>query len=110
MGTHNGAVDHSVFVVGIGRENIEHPLPDPSFRPARPPRVHLDRVAEPLWQIAPWNACPVTIENCFDKQPVVTGAHTYPSFAPGQQVLDPLPLVVTQCIAAHRSAPIKLTA
>jgi hypothetical protein len=33
MGAHNGAVDHRVFVVGIGREMLENPLPDAGFGP-----------------------------------------------------------------------------
>jgi len=110
MGAHDGAVDHRVFVVGIGCEHVEHLLPDPGLRPARPPCVHLDRVAEPVRQVAPWNARPVTIENRLDEQPVVAGGHADRTFAARQQVLDPFPLFVTQCIAAHRSASIKLTA
>ena len=51
-----------------------------------------------------------TIENRLDEQPVVAGGHADRTFAARQQVLDPFPLFVTQCIAAHRSASIKLTA
>ncbi len=34
MGTHDGAADHRVFVVGIGDQMLEHPLPGTGFRPA----------------------------------------------------------------------------
>jgi hypothetical protein len=33
MSPHNGAVDHRVFIIGIDREMLKYPLPDPGFRP-----------------------------------------------------------------------------
>ena len=34
MGTHDGAVDHRIFVVGLRREEVKHLLPDPGFPPS----------------------------------------------------------------------------
>jgi hypothetical protein len=72
--------------------------------------MHLDRVAEALGQIAPGNAGTVSVEDGVDEEPIIAGGHADRALAARQQVLDPLPLIVTQCVVAHRSAPIKLTA
>src|SRR4029077_8437307 len=47
----------------------------------------------------------VAIQHRLDEQAVVRRGHADMSLPPRQQVLDPVPLVVAQCIAAHRSAP-----
>ncbi len=75
MSAHDGAVDHGVFVVGIGSEMLKYPLPDAGFGPAGKPCVDLDRVAEALRQIAPRDARTITVEHRLDKQPVVAGRH-----------------------------------
>jgi hypothetical protein len=52
----------------------------------------------------------VTIEDRLDEQPVVARGHADRAFPARQQVLDPVPLVITQAVAAHWSAPSKLIA
>jgi hypothetical protein len=49
MGTHNGAVDHRIFVVGIRCEMLENPLPDTALGPTAEPPMHLNSVTEPFW-------------------------------------------------------------
>src|SRR3984957_2576970 len=111
MGAHNGAVDHRIFVVGVCCEILEHPLPDTAFGPTAEPPMHLNSVTEPLRQIAPGHPRTITIEHGLDEQPVVRCGHSDRAFAPGQQVLDPFPLVVAQSEPPHhRSASNKLTA
>ena len=109
VGTHDRAVDHRVFVVGIGRQHLEEPLPDAAFGPPGEARMNLDRIAKALGQIPPWNACPITIEHRFDKQPIVLGRHSHVTLASRQDILDLVPLVVPKGIAAHPSAPNQLT-
>jgi hypothetical protein len=48
MGAHNGAVDHRIFVVGIGREVMEHPEPHARSGPAAETAVDIDRIAKAL--------------------------------------------------------------
>jgi hypothetical protein len=111
MGAHNGAVDHRIFVVGVCCEMLEPSLPDTTFGPTAEPPVYLNTVTEPLRQIAPWHACPITIEHRLDEQTIVRCGHPDRAFAPGQQVLDPFPLVVAQSEPPHhQSASNKLTA
>jgi hypothetical protein len=49
---HNGAVDHGVFIVRIGRQNLEHLFPHAALGPAGKSGVKLDRVAEAFRQVS----------------------------------------------------------
>jgi hypothetical protein len=97
MGAHNGAVDHRIFVVGVCCEILEHPFPDTAFGPTTEPPMHLNSVTKPLRQIAPGHPRTITIEQRLDEQSIVRCGHPDRAFAPGQQVLDSIPLVVAQC-------------
>jgi hypothetical protein len=111
MGAHDGAVDHRIFVVGVCCEMLKHPLPNAAFGPTAEPPVHLNSVTEPLRQIAPRHPRTITIEHRLHEQPIVRRGHPDRPFPPGQQVLDPFPLVVAQSEPPHhRSASNKLTA
>src|SRR4029450_6712277 len=78
--------------------------------PAAEAPMHLHTIAEALGQVAPGYAGPVAVEHRLDKQPVARRRDADPALLPRQQMLDPVPLVVTQPRTAHRSAPRKLTA
>src|SRR5436190_23469577 len=53
MSAHDGAVDHRVFIVGVGGEMPEHPLPHPGLGPATEPPMRVLPIAEALGQVAP---------------------------------------------------------
>ena len=110
VGAHNGAVDHRVFVVGVCGEMLKHPVPHTAFGPTAKPQVDLCPVAEPLRQIAPWHPGAIAVQHRLDELPIVRRRHSDRAFASRQQVLDPLPLIVTQSEPPHRSASHKLTA
>jgi len=67
--------------------------------------VHLLPVAEALRQVAPREAGAVAEEHRLDEQPVVLGRDPDMAISAGQQVLDPLPLIIAQGMAAHGSVP-----
>lgn len=71
--------------------------------------MNLDRITKPLRQVPPGNAGAIALENGFDKQPIVLGRDSDMAFTSRQKVFDPVPLVVPQSIASHRSAPNQLT-
>ena len=71
--------------------------------------MQLDRITEAFRQIAPGNARTVTVEDRLDEKPIVACGHADRACPAGQQVLDPVPLVVSQPVAAHRSVPSRLT-
>jgi hypothetical protein len=104
MDPHDGAVDHRIFVVGIGREMLENPPPYAGFGPAAEAPMHVLPIAKTLRQITPGYPSPVAIEYSLDEQAVVGCSYADRPFTPRQQVLDPVPLVVAKSIAAHRSA------
>ena len=103
MCAHNGAVDHGIFIVRIGCQDLEHLLPYAARSPAGKSRMNLDRVAEAFRQVSPGNACPVPVKHRLDKQPIVLGGHTDMPFSTRQKVFYALPLIITKGIAAHRS-------
>jgi hypothetical protein len=59
------------------------------------PTVDVLPVSVARRQVTPRNACTITIENRLDKQPVVARRNPDCLFAPRQQVLDAIPLVVS---------------
>src|SRR4051812_17704204 len=105
VGTHDGAVDHRVFVVRIGGEELKDPFPDPGLCPAAEAAMDVLPLAKAFRQIAPGDAGPVAVDNGFHKQAIIRRGHANPTVPAGQLVLDPIPLVIAQCVAAHRSAP-----
>jgi hypothetical protein len=110
VGSHNGTVDHPILVVGIGGEMLEHELPHSGFCPAAEAPMRIFPIAEAFRQIAPGNARPITVQHRFHEQAVVRCSHADGTLAAWQQVLDSVPLIVAKPVAAHRSAPEKLTA
>ena len=98
MGSDNGALDHRIFVVGIGGQAFEHALPNPVFGPAAEPPMGILPAAGALGQVAPPNSRAIPIEDRFDKAPIVLGGCADISQLPWEQVLDPLPLIVAQSI------------
>jgi hypothetical protein len=105
MRTHDGAVDHRVFVVRIGREMLEQPRPDAGCSPAAKAAMRILPITEALRQIAPGQARAIAIEHRLDEPPIVLGGDTHVADASRKQVLDPLPLIVAKSIAVHQSAP-----
>src|SRR6266852_7877896 len=108
MGTHNGAVNHCIFIVGVSGEVLENLLPDTGFGPSAEALMHVLPIAEALRQITPRHTGAITIQHRLDEQSVVRRRHAHMTLLPRQQVPDTLPLIVTHPIASHRSAPIRL--
>ena len=109
MGAHDRTIDHRVFVVGIRGKILKHPLPDTRLRPSAEAPMHLDPVAKPLRQIAPRHPSPVAVQHRLDEPPIILSRHTDSALTSRQQVSDTIPLVVAKGVAAHWSAPNRLT-
>src|ERR1700687_4639900 len=56
------------------------------------------------------DAGPITVDHRLYKQPIVLGRYPHMPFTSGQNILDPVPLIVPKGVAAHLSAPNQLTA
>jgi hypothetical protein len=103
--TDDRAVDHRVLVVGRISQMLEDPGPDPALAPAAEAAVDLVPVAEALRQIPPRDASTIAVEDGLDEPPMILRGDADMALAAGQQVLDPLPWVIAQSIAAHRAVP-----
>src|SRR6202040_930493 len=104
MGAHNGGVDHHVFVVDIARQQSENTIKNPAFRPPAEALMHALPIAEAHRQIAPWHTGSEPVQNRFNEQPVIRCRAANVPLPPRQNILDPIPLVVAQAKALHRSA------
>jgi hypothetical protein len=58
------------------------------------------KVTKAFGQIAPVNACAITIEHCLDEEAIILGSHSDGSHSAGEQMLNPLPLIITESIAS----------
>src|SRR5262249_37296840 len=104
MSTHNGGVDHHVFVVGITRQQSENAIKNPAFRPPAEMLMHALPMAEARRQIAPWHTGPEPVQNRFNEHPVIRRGAANVPLPSRQNILDPIPLVVAQAKAFHRPA------
>src|SRR5271169_3614587 len=105
VSSNDGTIDYGVFVVGIRRQRLEHPLPNASLCPATMTRVHLLPLPKSLRQIPPRDARSVSEQHRLEEQSIVFRRHPDMPLTARKQVFNPFPLVVTQAIAAHGSAP-----
>ena len=109
VGAHDGGIDHGVFVVGVQGKTIEDRLPDAANGPPAEPRMHHAKVAEAIRQVTPWNPGPIPIQHSLDKQPVVPCRTAHDTFPTWQQILEPIPLIVSQPIPPY-AHPLKIKA
>ena len=104
MSPHDGAVDHRVFVVGIGSQVFKQALPHPVFAPPAEPSMGILPVAESLGQVTPGNSGAVSVEDGFDESAIIVCGYADISRFSRKQVLDSLPLIIAKCISVHGSA------
>jgi hypothetical protein len=105
VSAHDGAVDHGVFVVGVGRQKLEHTAPHAAAGPSAEARMDRLPIAEALRQVTPGNACSIAVDHGIDEQTIVLGGHPDVTLTSGQDVPDPVPLVIANGVATHQSAP-----
>src|SRR5215470_3068620 len=106
----DGGVDHHVFVVVIAGQQLENPLENAALGPPVEALIDDLPVAKALGQITPRDAGSKPEENGFDEQAIVRRCAAHMALAARQNILDPIPLVVAQCITSHRSALLRPTA
>jgi len=104
VSAHDGGVDHHVFAVVIAGQEFENPLENAALGPSVEALIDDLPVAVALGQIPPRDAGSKPEENGFDEQTIVRRGAADMAFPARQNILDPIPLVVAQCITSHRSA------
>ena len=105
VSAHDSGVNHHVLVVVVAGQKPENPLENAALGPSVEALIDDLPVAKALGQIAPRNAGAKPEENGFDEQAIVRRHAAHMAFTARQNILDPIPLVVAQCISSHRSAP-----
>jgi len=105
VSAHDGGVNHHVFVVVIAGQEPENPLENAALGPSVEALIDDLPVAKALGKIAPRDAGAKPEKNGVDEQAIVRRRAANMALAARQNVLDPIPLIVAQCIASHRSAP-----
>ena len=71
MNAHDSAVDHRVFIVGVGRQIFKSPVPDTLRGPMTEAPMGVYPVPAPLRQIAARRTSAIPIELTLNKQAVV---------------------------------------
>ena len=105
VSANNGRVDHHVFVVVVDCQHLENTFEDPALRPPAKALVDDFPITETLGEITPRNAGSISVENGLNKQSIISCCAADMAFAARKKILDPVPLVIAQCITSHRSAP-----
>ncbi len=96
MRPHNGGVDHHMLEVRVIRQDLEKILPNALACPAAEAHEGAVPVPELGRQIAPRCARAQNPQHRIDKQAVVLSRPTLVAFLAGNQLLNPLPLLVRQ--------------
>ena len=105
MGAHDGGIERHILVIAIFRQSLEDTLENAALTPPAKARVDILPIAEALRKITPRNASAIALEHGLDKEAVVRRGSANVAFTAGKKILDPFPLIISQSIATHRSAP-----
>ena len=100
MGPHNRAVKLGILVVCLSSQYLKDPLPDTPLAPAHVKSVNHPKVAKAFGQVTLGNTDPITVEHCLDKEAIIFGSHSDCAHSAGEQVLDTLPLIITESVAS----------
>ena len=100
MGPHNRAVKLGILFVCLGREHFKDPLPDTLLAPAHVTSVNHPKVAKAFGQVTPGDTDLITVEHCLDKEAIILGSHSDGSYSTREQMLNPLPLIITESVAS----------
>ena len=100
VGPNNRAVDLGILVVCLGSQHFKDPLPNTTLAPAHVASMNHPKVAKAFGQIASGKAGAITIEHCLDKEAIILGSHSDGSHSAGEQMLNTLPLIITESVAS----------
>jgi hypothetical protein len=87
VSAHDGAVDHRVFVVGIGCEMLEDPLPDSGFSLAAEAQMDILPVAEAFRKVTSRDAGSIPVQHSLNEQPIFRRGYPDTPARPGNMSL-----------------------
>ena len=102
---HDRRVEPHVFVVGVGGQQLENTSGNAALRPSAKALMDDLVVAGARREIGSWNARAIAVEDGLDEQPIVSRRAADMALAARQPILDPIPLIIAECVASHRPAP-----
>ena len=100
MGPHNRAVKLGILIVCLSSQNFKDSLPDATLTPAHVVSMNHSKVTKAFGQVTPGNTYPITVEHRLDKEAIIFGSHSDCAHSAGEQVLDTLPLIITESVAS----------
>jgi hypothetical protein len=101
MGSHDGTVDHRVFVVRIDSQQGKDGAPYAAFRPTAPSAAGIVPIAKALGKVTPGDTGAVPVYHRVDEPAVIRRGHADRAHPSGQFVSDQIPLVVAELARAH---------
>ena len=101
MGSHNGAVDHRVFVVGVDGQQGEDADPHAAFSPSAPSPMSVVPIAEAPGKVPPGDPGAVSMDHRIDEPAVIRRRDADGSRPSGQTTFDQVPLVIAELVGAH---------
>jgi len=106
MHTDDRGINDRELVVEVGGEGVKDLRPHAAFGPTQESRVHRLPFRIPLREIAPRGAAPQHPKDCVEHLPVRPRSTASSAMIRRQQILDPLPLLLSQLVAMryHRGA------
>jgi hypothetical protein len=94
VSAHNSGIDHHVLVIVITRQLLENTFKNAGLGPSAEALIDDLPITEALGEVTPGKARSKSVQHSFDKQAIIGRGAAHMAFAPGQKILDPLPLVV----------------
>ena len=101
MRSHNGAVDHRVFVVRRGAQQGKDAAPYATFGPTAPSAVGIVPITKTLGTVTPGDTGAVPVYHRVDEPAVIRRRYADGARSSWQPVSDQVPLVVTKLVRAH---------
>src|ERR1019366_4034534 len=101
MRSHNGTVDHRVFVVRVDSKQGNDAAPHATFRPTAPSAVGIVPITKALGKVTPGDTSAVPVYHRVDEPAVIGRRHADRACPSWQPVPDQVPLVVAELVGAH---------
>ena len=92
----NHAVNLGILIVCIRSEGLKDLLPDTTVALAHVVSMYGSKAPKAFGQVAPGDACPITIEHCLDKQTIILDNHPNRANSAGEQVINTLPPIIKE--------------
>lgn len=103
MGTHDGRINHGVFVVGLCTEECKDFEPNARATPTHMPQMYDAEVAKAFRQVSPRNASTIAIQHSIHEEAVVLGGSTHMARSSGKLVFNELPLAISQSVSTSHA-------